>query len=77
MKQRDQYLKEKINWVNARWIGGKMSEFVALRRKACSCLIDDDDENEKPKGRNMFIIKENLKFKDYKNCLTGNQYEKK
>ena len=54
-----------------------MSEFVALRRKACSCLIDDDDENEKPKGRNMFIIKENLKFKDYKNCLTGNQFEKK
>ena len=54
-----------------------MSEFVALRQKACCCLIDDDDENEKPKGRNMFIIKENLKFKDYKNCLTGNQYEKK
>ena len=34
-----------------------MSECVALRPKACSCLINDGDGNKKEKGIKKFVIK--------------------
>ena len=48
---------------------GKMLKLVALKLKAYSYLIDDKDKNKKAKG----VIKRNLKFMDYKNCLKANQ----
>ena len=48
-----------------------MLEFVALRPKAYSYLIDDVDQ--KPQTTKRCAMKQNLKFKDYKICLEANQ----
>ena len=45
-----------------------MTEFVALRSKTFSYLMDDDSD-EKVKGTKKGVIKRRLKFNDYKNCL--------
>ena len=49
-----------------------MKEFVGLRAKTYSCIIDDGSEVKKAKGSKTCIIKK-LKFKDYKNCLKATQ----
>ena len=54
-----------------------MIEFVELRAKAYSYLIDDSSENTKAKGRKNCVIKRKLKFKDYKNCLEATQLDNK
>ena len=42
-------------------LGGKiMTEFVALRLKTYSYLMDDDSESKKAKGTNKCIIKKVL-----------------
>ena len=46
-----------------------MKEFVELRAKTYSYLIDNDDEYKKAKGTKKCIIKRKLKFQVYKNCL--------
>ena len=55
--------------------GGKiMTEFVGIRPKTCSYLMDDDNNAiKKAKGRKKYIIKRKLKFQDYKNCLLNNE----
>ena len=59
-------------------LGGKiMKEFVGLRAKAQSCLIDDGSEDKKAKGTKKCVIKRKLKFKDYENCLEIAQIENK
>ena len=51
-------------------LGGKIiTEFVGLRPKTYSYLIDDDSGDKKAKGTKKCIIKQVLKFKDYKNCI--------
>ena len=53
-------------------LGGKiMTEFVALRPKAYAYAIDVDKDNEvkKAKGTKKCVIKEKLKFEEYKYCL--------
>ena len=58
--------------------GGKiMTNFVELRVKIDSYLIDDDSEDEKVKGTKKCVIKGKLKFKSYENCLKVNQYSNK
>ena len=50
-------------------LGGQiMEKFVGLRAKTYCCL-KDDDEYKKAKGTKKFVIKRNLKFRDYKKCL--------
>ena len=49
--------------------GGIITEFVALRPKTYSYLIDDCKENKKAKGTKKCVIKRIIKFNDYKNCL--------
>ena len=49
-----------------------MTEFVALRSKTFSYLMDDDSD-EKVKGTKKGVIKRRLKFNDYKNCLLNNK----
>ena len=50
-----------------------MTEFVALRPKTYSYLIDDNDRNKKTKGTKKCVIKQKIKFEDYENCLEANQ----
>ena len=52
--------------------GGIINEFVALRSKAYSYRTDNLVELKKAKGTKKCVIKNMLKFEDYKNCLFGN-----
>ena len=46
-----------------------MKEFVALRPKTYAYLTDDDDEEKKAKGTKKCVIKRELMFENYKDCL--------
>ena len=46
-----------------------ITEFVALRPKSYSYLTDDDTVHKKTKGTKKCVIKQILKFNDYKKCL--------
>ena len=51
-------------------LGGRIiTEFVALRPKACSYLTDDCKEDKRAKGTEKCVIKRMIQFNDYKNCL--------
>ena len=51
-------------------LGGRiMKEFCALRAKTYSYLMDDDSEVEKTKGTKKCIIKRELMFENYKDCM--------
>ena len=50
-----------------------MTEFVTLRPKTCSCLINDGSNDKKAKGTKKCLIKRILKFNDYKNCSLNNE----
>ena len=52
--------------------GGTINEFAALRPKAYSYRTDDLVELKKAKGTKKCVIKNILKFEDYKNCLFRN-----
>ena len=55
-------------------LGGKvMTEFVALRPKTYSYLMDDGWSDKKIKETKKSVIKRKLKFNDYKNCLLNNE----
>ena len=55
-------------------LGGKiMKEFVGLRAKIYSYLIDDGSDNKKAKGTEKCVIKRKHKSEDYKNCLEATQ----
>ena len=51
-------------------LGGKIiTEFVTLRPKTYSYLINDFKEDKKAKGTKKCAIRRMIKFNDYKNCL--------
>ena len=50
-----------------------MTEFVALRPKTCSYLVDDGNSDKKAKGTKKYIIKIIIKFNHYENCLFKNE----
>ena len=55
-------------------LGGKIiTEFVALRPKTYSYLTDDCKEDKKAKETKKCVIKIELKFNDYKNCLLNDK----
>ena len=55
-------------------LGGKiMIEFVALRPKTYSYLMDDGPSDKKAKGTKKFVMKRRLRFNDYKDCLLKNK----
>ena len=59
-------------------LGGKtMVNFVGLRAKSYSYLIDGNSEDKKAKGRKKCVTKRKLKFQNYKNCLEATQLENK
>ena len=50
-------------------LGGKViMEFVTLRPKTYSYLINHSKEDKKAKGTKKYVIKRMIKFNDYKNC---------
>ena len=55
--------------------GGKIiKEFAGPRTKIYTCLIDGNTENKKTKWKKICIIKRELMFKNYKDCLLDNAY---
>ena len=50
-----------------------MTEFVALRSKTHSYLMDNRKNDKKEKGTKKCVIKRRLKLNDYKDCLLNNQ----
>ena len=55
-------------------LGGKIiKEFVALRPKTYPYLTDDCEENKKSKGTKKCVIKRELKFNNYKDCLLNDK----
>ena len=55
-------------------LGGKiMKEFCALRAKTYSYLMDDNSEVKKSKGTKKCVIKRELMFENYKDCLFNNK----
>ena len=56
--------------------GGKiMINFVGLKAKTCSYLIDDSSEDKKAKCTKKCAIKRKLKLENYKNCFEVTQLE--
>ena len=49
--------------------GNIMKEFVGLKAKTYAYLMDDDTENKKAKGAKKCIIKRELIFRNYEDCL--------
>ena len=50
-----------------------MIEFVELRVKTYSYLLDDASEDKKAKGTKECVMKRKLKFETYKISLQANQ----
>ena len=61
--------KKKIGFFKDESGGKVMKEFVGLRTKAYSYLMDDDSEHKKAKGTKKCIIKRQFMFKNYADCL--------
>jgi len=57
--------------------GGKIiSEFVGLRAKFCAYKKEGDGEN-KCKGVKKGVVKNNISFDDYKNCLFNDKEQRR
>ena len=55
-------------------LGGKiMTEFVALRPKTYSYLMDNGGNDKTAKGTQKCVTKRRLKFNDYKDCVLNNE----
>ena len=55
-------------------LGGKViTEIVALRPKPYAYLMDDGSNHKKTKGTKKCVIKQNLMFENYKDCLFINK----
>ena len=52
-----------------------MVSFVVLRPIMYSCLTDDTFFDKKTKGTRKSVIKPEIRFQDYKNCLEANRLE--
>ena len=66
--------KNKINGLFKDKLGGKiMKEFVGLRQKTRTYLMDADSEHKKGKGTKKCVIKRGLMFKNYADCLLNNK----
>ena len=50
-----------------------MIEFVGLRAKAFTYLMDDDSEHKKAKRIKKCVLKRNLMFENYIDCLLNNK----
>ena len=46
-----------------------MKEFAALKNLKCATLIDDGSVEKKAKDTKKCVIRRNINFQDYKECL--------
>ena len=53
--------------------GNILKEFVGLRAKTYAYLMDDDTEHKKAKETKKCVIKKELMFANYKNCLLNDK----
>ena len=53
--------------------GNIINEFLGLRAKFYSDVIDDGSEDRKAKDTKKCAVKRKLKFENYKNCLETTQ----
>ena len=67
-------MNKKVGLMKDELGGGVINEFVALRPKAYSYRTDDLVDLKKAKGTKKCVIKNMLKFEDYKNCLVMEKY---
>ena len=51
-----------------------MKEFCALRAKTYSYLMDDDSEVKKSKGTKKSVIKREIMFENYTDCLINDRF---
>ena len=51
-----------------------MTEFVALRPKACGYLMEDGSKHKKAKGTKKCVIKHRLKLENYRDSLFNNKF---
>ena len=66
--------KKKVIGLMQDELGGKiMTEFVALRPKTCSYLMDDGGTDKKAKRTKKCVIKRRLEFNHYKDCILNNK----
>ena len=50
-----------------------MAEVVTLIPKTCAYLMDDGSDHKKAEGTKKCVIKQNLMFENYKDCLFNNK----
>ena len=65
--------KKVIGLMKGELRGKTMTEFVTLRPKTYSYLMDDSGSDKKAKGTKTCVIKRRLKFNDYKDCSLNNE----
>ena len=51
-----------------------MKEFSTLRAKTYAYIMDDDSEVKKAKETKKFVIKRQLMFENYKDCLHNDEF---
>ena len=51
----------------------QMIEFVGLRPKLYACQVENSSAHKKAKGTKKAVVKKELTFNDYKNCLFENK----
>ena len=61
--------KKKIGFVKDELGGRKMKEFIGLRPKCYSYLTDDSNVDKKAKGTKNCVIKKEIMFNNYAECL--------
>ena len=65
--------KKKVIGLMADELSGRiMKEFVALTPKMYSYLMHDGHVNKRAKDTKKCVIKQEVNFEDYKNCLQSN-----
>ena len=57
--------------------GKILKEFVGLKAKTSSYLVDDNDDRKKAKSTKKWVIKRKSKFEDCKICLEVTHLENK
>ena len=65
--------KKELDFFKDELGGETMEEFCALRPKAYAYLMYDSSEKKKAKGTNRYVIKQELKFENYTDCLFNNK----
>ena len=65
--------KKVIGLMKDKLVGKIITEFITLRPKTYSYLTDDGKEDKKAKGTKKFVIKQMIKFNNYKKCLLNDE----